>query len=170
MRVQRCRFRFLMTSFTVVDECLGIYPTVEGCGPIEPFNKSLPFSCYANEVSPLYCTYYLLTRRSSAVQVRRRSPPNVPMPVRQAVNRWLRTVRVDDRKQLFGPVCHVTFIELLLRFADTHAISNMVLRYSHTFMTIKALPNILLVCCVHLGWCHTNSAVKRVDVRSYKVL
>ena len=29
IRVQRCRFRFLMTSFTVVDERLGIYPTVE---------------------------------------------------------------------------------------------------------------------------------------------
>ena len=42
MRVQRCRFRFLMTSYTVVDERLGIYPTVEGHGPTEPFNKSLP--------------------------------------------------------------------------------------------------------------------------------
>ena len=29
IRVQRCRFRFLMTSFTVADERLGIYPTVE---------------------------------------------------------------------------------------------------------------------------------------------
>ena len=29
MRVQRCRFRLLISSFTVVDERLGIYPTVE---------------------------------------------------------------------------------------------------------------------------------------------
>ena len=42
MRVQRCRFRSLMTSYTVVDERLGVYPTVEGRGPTEPFNKSLP--------------------------------------------------------------------------------------------------------------------------------
>ena len=31
-----------MTSYTVVDGRLGIYPTVEGRGPTEPFNKSLP--------------------------------------------------------------------------------------------------------------------------------
>ena len=34
-------------------------------------------------------------------------------------------------------------------------------------MTVKALPNRFLVCCVHLRRCHTNSAVKRV-VRSTK--
>ena len=48
MRVRRCRFRFLMTSFTVVDECLGIYPTVtimtdvsHYSGPVLPYGEEL---------------------------------------------------------------------------------------------------------------------------------
>ena len=169
MWVQRCRFRFLMTSFTVVDEDLGIYPTVEGRGPTEPFNKSLPSLVTLTKylLYPVRLIFWHNLLQFGFVEVPRQT---FVMPVRQAVNRWLWTVRVDDCKQFSSPVFHVTFLELSLRFADAHAIANSVLRYSHTFVTVKALPNLFLVCRIHLRRCHTNSAVKRVVVRSYKVL
>ena len=166
MWVQRGRFIFLMMSFLVVDERLGIHPTVEWRVPNEPFNKSLP-----SLVTPTkYLLYHvrIIFWHDDLLQFGfvERTLQTFAVPVHQAINRWLWTVNVDDRKQLFGRVYHITFLELSLRFADVHVMAYSVLPYSLTFVTEKALPNLFLVCCVHIRRYHTNIAMERVVVRS----
>ena len=53
------------------------------------------------------------------------------MPVDQSIHGRIRTVRVDDRKQFFRPVRHVTFLEVTFRFADAHAIADSILGAYH---------------------------------------
>ena len=80
-------------------------------------------------------------------------------------------MRVDDRKQLFRPVRHVTFLEVTFRLADAHAIADSILgRAAAADVPVQPLPHRFLVCAVHRRRSHTDAAMIGVVVRTHEIL
>ena len=80
-------------------------------------------------------------------------------------------MRVDDRKQFFRPVRHVTFLEVTFRLAYAHAIADSILgRAAAAVVPVQPLPHRFLICAVHRRRSHTDAAMIGVVVRTHEIL
>ena len=79
-------------------------------------------------------------------------------------------MRVDDRKQFFRPVRHVTFLEVTFRLADAHAIADSILGRTTTVVPVQPLPHRFLIGAVHRRRSHADAAMIAVVVRTHEIL
>ena len=61
----------------------------------------------------------------------------ITVPIDQTIHGWIRSVRVNNRKQLFSLVRHVSFFEVSLRFAYAYSIADSECRCAAAFVTIQ---------------------------------
>ena len=78
-------------------------------------------------------------------------------------------MRLDDRKQLFRPVRHVTFLEVTFRLAYAHAIADSIHGRATAVVPVQPLPHRFLICAVHRRRNHTDAAIIGV-VRTHEIL
>ena len=71
------------------------------------------------------------------------------MPIDQTVHGWVGSVRINNCKQLFRPVGHVSLFEVSFRFSYAYPIADSELRCADAFVTIQALPYGFLIGAVH---------------------
>ena len=126
----------------------------------------LPFSCYATVGWTQLDTSCPSVRRPSGVLVRR----FITMAIDQTIHWWVGSVRVNNRKQFFCPVRHVSLFEVSFRFAYAYSIANSELRCAEAFVTIQSLPHGFLIGTGHFWRSHTDTAVIGFVVRSHKCL
>ena len=140
-----CYRTAILKNTLVVDESLGIYPTVEGCGVPGPFYQNFP-----SLVTPpkdglnsirLALRYDDLLEYwfvECTVQF-------ITVPIDQTIDGWVGSVSVNNRKQLFCPVRHVPLFEVSFRFAYAYSIANSELRCDDAFVAIQSLPHGFLI-------------------------
>ena len=132
-----CYRTVIITTTLVVDESLGIYPTIEGCGVPGPFYQNV-----YSLVTPPYDDLLEFWFVECTVQI-------ITVPIDQPIHWWVGSVRVNNRKQFFCPVRHVPLFELSFRFAYAYSIANSELRCADAFVTIQSLPHGFLISTGH---------------------
>ena len=132
----------------------------------------LPFYFYATVGRTQLDTSCPSVRRSSGVPVR-----GTYRPFYHSVNRpndtmhvWVWLVRVNNRKQSFCPVRHVSLFEVSFRFANAYSIADSELRCADAFVTIRSLPHDFMIGNGHFWRSHSDTALIGVVVRSHEGL
>ena len=97
-----------ITTALVVDESLGIYPTVEGCGVPGPFYQN--FRSLVTPAKDGLNSIRLALRYDDLLEFRlvERTVQFITVPIDQTTHGWVGSVRVNNRKQLFCRVRHVS--------------------------------------------------------------
>ena len=134
-----------ITSTSVVDESIGIYPTVERCGAPGQFYQNFP-SLYTPPYDGLN-SIRLALRYDDLLELWfvERTVQFITVPIDQTIHGWVESVRVKNRKQLFCPVRHVPLFEVSFRCAYAYSIANSELRCADAFVTIHSLRHGFLI-------------------------
>ena len=147
-----------------------VYPTVERLGVTEPFHQHLASVITSAQLR--LDTIRLVRRHDDLLQFWfvEGAVQAIAVPVDQSINGRIRTVRVDDRKQFFRSVRHVTFLEVTFRLADAHAIADSILGRTTTVVPVQPLPHRFLIGAVHRRRSHADAAMIAVVVRTHEIL
>ena len=140
-----CYHTAIITTTLVVNESLGIYPTVEGCGVPDHFTKtSLLLIRHRRTDSH---SIRLALRYDDLLEFRfvERTVPFITVRIDQTIHGWVGSVPVNNRKQFFCPVRHVSIFEVSFRFAYAYSIADSELRCADAFVTIQSLPQGFLI-------------------------
>ena len=125
----------------VVDESLGIYPTVEGCGVPGPFYQNFP-SLVTPPQDGLN-SIRLTLRYDDFLEFWfvERNVQFITVPIDQTMHGWVGLVRVNYHKQFSCPVRHLSLFEVLFSFAYAYSITDSELRCADAFVTIQSLSH-----------------------------
>ena len=149
-----------------------VYPTVERLGVTEPFHQHL-----ASVVTPAQLgldSIRLVSRHDDLLQLGfvEGAVQAIAVPVDLSIHGRIQTVRVDDLKQFFRPVRHVTFLEVTFRLAYAHAIDDSILGRPADVVPVQPLPYRFLICAVHRRRSQTDAPMigPGVVVRTHEIL
>ena len=147
-----CYRAAIVTITLIVDESLAIYPTVEGCGVPGPFYQTFP-SLVTPPLNGLNSTHLAL-RYDDFLEFRfvERTVQFITVPIDQTIHGCVGSVRVNNRKQFFCPVRHVSLFEVAFPFAYAYSIADSELRCADTFVTIQSLPHNATQCSTMLSF------------------